>query len=210
MLTPISFPQCLTHIKQLEEWTWRQELSWCTYTTAADVLSDTPGWLTLAMNALIVLLAHVAKFFSCANPDQQVAFWRSRLGRILKSCLVAAGWVLWLISGVTHYHCVKIDGTVGAWCHIVSNVPILVESCNMGACSCNENQLKTVITSVYGEVIEITPGLTFTLSSSTWKLVVNYLISISPNVQWVANTYLPTSQPKKRIFSPVLRTKLYI
>lgn len=48
---------------------------------------------------------------------------------------------------------------------------------------------KIVSTSTYGEVMEITPGLTFTLSSSTCKLVEYYLISISPHVQGVTNTH---------------------
>lgn len=54
---------------------------------------------------------------------------------------------------------------------------------------------KIVITSTYGEVMEITQMgvtplfLTFILASSTWELIANCLISISPHVQWVTNTH---------------------
>lgn len=57
------------------------------YMTAVDALFDTLGWQITAMNALMVLLVHVVKCFSIANPNQQVSAWESKLRRILTLCL---------------------------------------------------------------------------------------------------------------------------
>lgn len=50
------------------------------------------GWQIPAMHALTVLLVHMAKFFPCVNPNQQVAIWRRRMKRVLRLCLVPVGW----------------------------------------------------------------------------------------------------------------------
>lgn len=96
-----------------------------------------------------------------------------------------------LISDVSHYHCIRIDRKVETLCRVISNVPMLVESWNkwVHIVVMKTNCPKVVSTSTYGEVMEITPGLTFTLSSSTWELVAHCLMYISPHVQGVINTH---------------------
>lgn len=109
-----------------------------------------------------------------------------------------------MISDVSHYHCIRIDRKVETLCHIISNVPILVESWNKGVhiVVMKTNCPNIVITSTYGEFMEVTPGLTFTLPSFTWELVANYLMSISPHVQGVTKTHFAYLTAKEESIFP--------
>lgn len=155
---------------------------------------------------------HVVKCFSCANPNQQVPAWESKLRRIWSCVLCQKDGVMWLISDVSHYHSIRIGRKVETLCQVISNVLILIESWNKGVhiVVMKANCPKIVSTPTYGEFMDITPSLTFTLPSFTWELIANCLMSISPHVQGVTNIHFAYFTANKKNIFLVLRNIIYL